>query len=83
MSDYDELSEYTELEGTELGEYCNSLLLLRDYNEAHGMNEEFSIAIDKEIAVQLAAFKKYSRIVEKTEEVTEPRTYKELEWLYP
>ena len=83
MSDYDELSEYVDLEGTELGEYCNSLLLMRDHHPSHGMSDEFDAAINKEIAEQLAAFKKYSRIVERNEEVIETRIYKELEWLEP
>ncbi len=80
IKDYESLSEYVELEGSELGDYCNSLLVMRDHHPSHGMSEEFDKALEKELMHQLGCFKKYARIVEKIE-VLEPRPYKELEWL--
>ena len=79
LNDYNALSEYAQLEGTELGDYCTSLLCIRDYNTDHGMTEEFNAAIDREISYQAENFKLYARIVEKTE-TPAPRTVKELEW---
>ena len=81
MSDYEELSEYSMLEGSELGEYCASLLVMRDHSKSHGMSEEFDKALNAEITKQLNNFKSYSRIVERIEEINETRTYKELEWI--
>ena len=80
MNEYDELSTYSLLEGTELGEYCNNLLVMRDYHTSHGMSDEFDVALNEEISRQLVNFKKYSRIVERTEGINETRIYKELEW---
>ena len=81
INDYNELSEYTNLEGTEIGEYCNSLLIMRDYNTDHGMSAEFNAALEAELSHQLTMFKLNTRIVERTEEPKEPRAYKELVWL--
>ena len=79
--DYEELSEYAQLEGTEIGEYCNSLLLMRDHHPSHGMSETFDRELETELQHQLEMFRLNTRIVERTEEVKETRTYKELEWI--
>jgi len=79
--DYEKLSEYTNLESSELGEYCNNLLLMRDYHPSHGMSERFNAELEVELYHQLEQFKLYSRIVERREEVKETRTYKELLWI--
>lgn len=75
---YDELSEYSSLEGSEIGDYCCSLLCLRDFNTDHGMSEEFNVEIDVEISRLAEMFKEHSTIINKTE--TTERTYKVLEW---
>ena len=77
--DYEELSEYVQLEGTEIGEYCNSLLIMRGYNTDHGMSDRFDNVLEAELSFWLLNFRKYAKITEKTE--TETRTYKELEWI--
>ncbi len=70
------LAKYAEIEGSEIGETCSTLIsLVRccDY-----VTPEFYTALCKEMKVQLDNFKEHSRIVER-EEV---KTYriKELEW---
>jgi hypothetical protein len=79
--DYEELSDYVDLEGTEIGEYCNSLLLMREHHPSHGMSETFDKALEDELYLQLEMFRLNTRIVETTEEVKDTRTYKELVWL--
>ena len=78
--DYLDLTEYASLEGSEIGEYVNVLLQLRDYSESHGMTEEFSLSLDKELSHWLARFEDETEI----EKITEPQpdiTYKQLNWL--
>ena len=72
---YDDLQEYAQIEGTELGETCEILLQLhgcKDY-----VSKEFYESLIKEIKDQLDNFRSYFKIVEKTE--TNIITYRELE----
>jgi len=77
----DELSEYAEIEGSELGEYCNLLIDLAHYGYCV-RNESFAIEFDREIVEQLTNFKENTRIIE---EIVERPSYMEsrLEWLEP
>ena len=78
-TDCEELEEYVEIEGTELGEYCDLLLQLRHCDSF--MGGELSAALNKEIKEQLSNFKEFSRIVERSEEVKQTIKIKELEWI--
>jgi len=74
------LSEYASLDGTEIGDYVNTLLQLRTYNDCHGMTEEFSQQLNDELEHWLARFKDETEI----EKITESRpdvTYNQLNWL--
>jgi len=72
-----ELEEYAEMEGTELGELCGTLCSLMNYFD-YTRTEEFESAVAAEIEQQLAYFKKHSKVVE-TEE-THKHTVIDLEW---
>lgn len=72
----EELREYAELEGSEIGEIC--LLLYDIYRYSPYMSESFRKAVEKEVKNQLQNFKDHCKIVDKSEVVTE--TWKELEW---
>lgn len=77
--EYDELSEYVNLEGTEIGGYLLELLCLWDVPESHGKSKEFQEAMDKEMLHWLDRFRNEAKIIE----ITEPQpdlVYKELEW---
>lgn len=76
--DYEELSDYAELEGSELGEYTTSLLCLSEYNTDHGMGDEFESAIAFELERLLGIFQKHANIVTRTESHTIEK--RELEW---
>ena len=75
----DELTEYAELEGSELGDSCKLLIQVAYFHSY--FTEEFQKSLELEIIAQLNHFKKNSRIVEK---VLNPIIYKvkELEWDY-
>lgn len=76
----EELSMYAELDGTEIGDYFSSLAAMRSHNVDYGMTDEFSAALDKEIADRLAWIKGATRIIEET--ITpKPVKVKDLEWL--
>ena len=73
----DKLEKYANLERSELGELCRSLIGLvglRDY-----MGSEFAAALEKELSEQLKNFTDHAKIVER-ERTFRLYTYKELEW---
>ena len=77
---YKEISEYVDLEGTEIGDYLSQLLVLWDIPESHGKNKLLQKAIDAELWRWLKRFRREAKIIE----ITKPRpdlVYKELEWL--
>jgi hypothetical protein len=81
-NDIEKLTEYADLDGTEVGSYVNALLELRVYSEPHGMSEKFSKELEVEMAAWLTRFKEETTII--SEEVDVPaRTViqKTLEWL--
>ena len=61
--DYNELSEYTQIDNTELGEYCNLLLLISETGEGYGMSDEFRAAVTKEMKARLKGYKDHTRII--------------------
>lgn len=75
-TEHTKLKEYSELEGSELGEICNLLLEVRVYRDY--ISNEFKEALDKELKAQLKNFKDNCRIV--TKKVQTTQTVKELEW---
>ena len=75
--DYDELSKYTQIDNTELGEYCNWLLLISETGEGYGMSDEFRAAVTKEMKERLKGYKDHTRIV--TIKETIENEYKQLE----
>jgi len=73
------LKTYANLEGTEIGGYVGALLTLRDFSEPHGMSEEFSVALDKELMSWLETFQKQTII--ETRNVPQPdRVIQVLVW---
>ena len=74
------LDEYAGLDGTEIGEYVNTLLQLRTYNDCHGMTERFSSELDGELSHWLARFKDET-VIEKTTWQPPEVKGKELVWL--
>lgn len=74
------LNEYASLDGSEIGDYVNTLLQLRTYSESHGMTEEFSSQLDDELEHWLARFKDETEIVKITEPMPDV-TYSQLNWL--
>ena len=76
----EELREYAELEGSELGDSCEMLILIyQSYSEC--FSDEFLCAMEKEIRFQLQYFKDNSKIIEITE-VSPQKEWisKDLEW---
>jgi len=71
-----QLSEYADLEGSELGEVCAGLIQLTYYTSY--LDNEFVKALRKEVEDNLTSFKEGSKIV--TEEVTRTATETTLEW---
>jgi len=74
------LNEYADLDGCEIGEYVNALLILRTFSESHGMTEEFSKHLDDELSHWLARFKDET-VIEKTTWQPPEVKGKELVWL--
>lgn len=77
--EYDELGEYVDLEGTEIGCYLIQLMDIWQVPESHGKNPDFDRAIDIELWHWLNRFKAEATI----HECSEPRpdrVWKELEW---
>lgn len=70
------LRVYAELKGTEIGELCDSLISVA-YSVDYA-SEEFKIALDKEITLQLENFQENSTIVQV--ERTHTRMVTTLEW---
>ena len=66
--EFEELWKYAELEGTSVGKYCSYLCELREcFSESHGMSDEFSLALNKEISQHLKYFKENAEIKTSTE----------------
>jgi hypothetical protein len=76
FKDFNQLKEYVELEGSELGEVGH--LMLEIFNYTSYISEEFHDALVKEMRAQLKNFKDNCRIV--TREIPCTQTVKELEW---
>jgi len=76
--EYNELKEYAELEGSELGESINSLLSM--YNDEDYIGKEFFKHLKVELKRQLNYFRNNSEIVER--EYTFINKCKELNWTY-
>jgi len=74
-----ELEKYVELEGTELGEACQSLLDL--VSRTDYLSDGFDELLLAELNYHLDKFKKYSKIVESTETKEITNTFTELEWI--
>ena len=72
----EELETYADLEGTEVGELCHSLITVSHYPDY--MDEVFEKALIKEILSQLVNFKNNATIVEKDETYTQKT--KRIEW---
>jgi hypothetical protein len=72
----EKLEEYCELENDEHGEAVS--LLCQMVSRSDYVNEEFAIALEKEMAEQLATYQERTRIVEREE--TSTHTVRELEW---
>jgi len=78
--EYNELGDYVDLEGSEVGGYLLQLLCLWDVPESHGKNKELQKAIDLELLYWLNRFRNEAKIIE-TIEPQPDRITKELEWL--
>ena len=76
----EELKTYTNLEGTEIGDYCQGLIDLRGYNDSYGMSDVFSKCLDAELMTQLKMFRERTTIVTLIE-TPAPYSYQELKWL--
>lgn len=72
----EELEEYVDWEGSEVGEMCQSLIQLAGYPDY--MSDELKQAVAKEIVDTLEMFRERTEWVEK--EVTVTRKTKELVW---
>ena len=72
----DRLTEYTEIEGSEVGELCELLIKLSEYQIY--MSIEFQSALLEELKLKYANFNENSTIVKR--EVTTTSTITELEW---
>ena len=79
QEEYDELTKYVDIEGTEIGDYLCSLLCLWDIPESHGKRESLHVAIDKELRHWLKRFRKEAKIVVFTTPQPD-RVHTELEW---
>jgi len=77
--EYDLLSKYAWLDGTEVGGYVTQLLCLRDSTADHGMTAEFSDSLDLEIDHWMTRFKNETEIVTKAEPQPD-RVIQELVW---
>ena len=75
--DYEQLKEYAELEGSELGEV--NILLLQIINYRDYVSDEFKKALEKEMKTQLKYFKQQCKIITREVKVT-TKLIKELSW---
>ena len=73
------LEEYSEMEGTELGELCGLLCNMFSYTD-YMVDNGFAKHLIKEIKLQLKRFEEEYEIDEVEEEPRSPRKYKELRW---
>ena len=73
----EELTEYAEAEGTEIGELCQFLITIRQYSD-YFLNNETKKAIEAEIKSQLQNFKDHSFFSYRT--VKQEKIVRELEW---
>jgi hypothetical protein len=78
QKDFDELQEYIELEGTEIGETCGTLSVLCQQSDY--LSDEFIEALEKEVMRQLNNFRENTVIEERVIDRFEPCTVKELVW---
>ena len=76
MEQIEELSKYSELDGSEWGETMQALIQLAQYRDY--ISEELQVLLAKEVSDSLAYVKENCTIVE-TEE-TFKRTVRELDW---
>lgn len=77
--EYEELDEYVELEGTEIGEYLNTVMCLWNFANPYGERKGLQKAIDIELWHWLKRFRRETQII-KTTFIREPIIHKELEW---
>jgi len=77
--EYIELSNYVDLEGTEIGDYCLELLCLRDKNQDYGMSDEFSKALNVEMLLWLNKFRTETEITVRYESQPDKKIT-ELKW---
>ena len=73
-----ELNKFAEMEGSEIGEMCLTLIHIMSYSD-YIISHEFEQSVKKEILYQLDNFKEHSQIVEKEETTTQK--WKELVWI--
>lgn len=79
MDELEELAEYSEIEGTSLGDSWKDLIAI--YRHASYFSTEFSEAISKEIKGVLTIIKEKTRVVKYTEERRIVHNCVELEWI--
>ena len=72
-----DLAEYASVEGSEIGELCNTLDLLFGYR-SYFISKNMERVLRQEIKAQLKNFRDHARIVER--EQTYTHTIRELEW---
>jgi hypothetical protein len=74
--EHQQLVEYANLDGSELGEACSILIQMWDYRDY--ISNEFKEALEKELKTQVKNFKDNCKIVTKKVKLTQ--VVKELEW---
>lgn len=79
-SDWNELYNYANLDGTELGEYVHTLISVSDCSQSYGMSPEFESMLYQEMSRLLNRFRTESKIVKRLEP-RPPREYEVLEWI--
>lgn len=72
------LRKYSDLDGTEIGEFCELLEAIEHRGQDCSLTDGFTKAIALEVKEQLKRFKEQTKIVERTS--TSTTTYTELEW---
>jgi hypothetical protein len=80
VEELNQLEDYACLEGTEIGEYVERILGLRNFNIAHGMTEGFSESLNNELRFWLDRFNNETRIEVTEEPVTTIIKQRELVW---
>jgi hypothetical protein len=69
MDKLKELTQYADLDESEVGEVCGTLIYL--YSTKDYLSPEFIRALDKEIEAQLRSFQERSKVIEVEETHTE------------